>query len=115
MDIILDQIAIWMPCGSKELNLRSSPSGIRYRIRGVNIYKTADSPILRYAKDYSIGKWKTAVKFCLFVRSFNEDAKAVEAALDDVASQITKDEVLKATANATSESFTYTQYFLEDE
>lgn len=103
-----------MPCGSDKLNKRIAPAGERYRKRGTNIYQVSQKPLFRYAKDYQIGKGKSAVKFCLFVRVAEESDDMVEAELDRIAKEISKEEALKATLNATIHDFTYTQYFIEE-
>lgn len=109
MDIILNQIAIWKPCGAKKLNVRKSPVGQQYREKDAVVYKKATKPLIRYAKDYTIGK----VGFSLFLRTDCEDAGKVEAALDKFAKQITKEYALQSTANATASVFEYTPYVFD--
>jgi len=111
MDIILNQIAIWSPCGAKEINIRPSPVGERYRNQNVTAYQTAAKPLIRYAKDYTVGK----VKFSLFVRTFSANADAVEAELDRYAKEITKEYALNAASSASTASFTYTPYAINVE
>lgn len=106
MDIILNQIAIWKPCGAKKLNSRKSPVGQQYREKDSPVYKMATKPLIRYAKDYKIGK----VEFSLFLRTDCENSAQVEFTLDYVAKQLTKDYVLRATANASASVFEYTPY-----
>lgn len=106
MDIILNQIAIWRPCGDKKLNIRKSPSGQRYREQNSVIYKNSVRPLIRYAKDYVVDK----VGFSLFLRTSCDDEAKVETALDYYASKITKDYALQATSNATFGNFEYTPY-----
>lgn len=108
MDIILNQVAIWLPTGAKGINVRKSPLGTRYREYDGVVYKSADKSMVRYAKDYVVSK----VKFSLFVRTFCEDIKQVEAALDAFAQKITKEYVLQATANSTIDQFQYTPFLL---
>lgn len=106
MDIILNQVAIWRPCGAKRLSMRPSPIGTQYRNPDGVVYKQSTKPLLRYAKDYTVKK----VKFSLFLRTFCEDASVVEAALDVFAKEISKEYALKATANADFASFEYTPF-----
>lgn len=110
MDIILNQIAIWTPCGAKTLSVRKSPVGEKYREGNGVVYKHAVKPLIRYAKDYKIKK----LEFCLFLRTFCEDEEKVEAALDNYAAQITKEYALQATANASAGVFEYTPYIFDD-
>lgn len=110
MDIILNQIAIWQPCGSKELNVRKSPSGQQYREPNSVIYKNSIKPLIRYAKDYAVKK----VKFSLFLRTDCEDEEKVESALDYFAKQITKEYALEATETASMSNFTYTPYIFSE-
>lgn len=109
MDIILNQIAIWKKSGAKKLNIRKSPVGQQYREKDAVVYKTAIKPLIRYMKDYKVGK----VEFSLFLRTECEDADKVEASLDDFAKQITKEYALQATATATSSVFEYTPYMFD--
>lgn len=110
MDIILNQIAIWKPCLAKELSIRKSPKGERYREPGGMIYKQAAEPLVRYSKCYAVD----GVEFSLFVRTFCEDKGKVEAALDYYAAKITKEYCLNAVAKADMQNFEYTPFVLED-
>lgn len=107
MDIILDQVAIWRACGAKTLNRRVSPAGIIVRNVDSPVYNKAAVPIIRYCKDYEVGSGKSKVAYCLFVRSKIDNDEFIEQQLDDVAKQITKEQALKASANATTENFEY--------
>lgn len=98
MDIILDQIAIWMPSGAKKLNKRSVPAGSAYRTIDNPVYQKVIEPTFRYCKDYAVNK----LAFCLFVRTKLDDAKLVEKKLDAVAKTITKEQALEAIANSTA-------------
>lgn len=109
MDIILNQVAIWRPCRAKKLNIRKSPAGRQYREPNAVVYKNSTGPLIRYAKDYTIKK----VGFSLFVHTDCEDAAKVESALDNFATQVTKDYALQATANATAAVFEYTPFILD--
>lgn len=109
MDIILNQIAIWKKSGAKKLNIRKSPTGQQYREKDSVVYKIATTPLIRYMKDYKIGK----VEYSLFLRTDCEDVNKVELALDSFAKQITKEYALQATANATASIFEYTPYVFD--
>lgn len=109
MDIVLNQIAIWAPCGAKKLNIRKTQIGEKYRQPSGVVYQTSVKPLIRYAKDYEIKE----VGFSLFLRTDCEDAAKVEAALDYYASQITKEYALRATANVSNTIFEYTPYIFD--
>ena len=108
MDIILNKIAIWRPCGSAKLNKRLSPVGTRYLKNGDATYKTSDSPLIRYCKDYTIDK----VKFSLFVRTDVEDDKKVKAALDACAKELTKAQVLEHLSKGSYMDFDYLDHYI---
>lgn len=110
MDIILNQIAIWRPCGAKELNVRKSPAGRQYREPNAVVYKQSAKPLTRYAKDYTIKK----VSFSLFLHTECDNAEKIESALDYYSSKITKEYALQATATATSAAFEYTPYVFNE-
>lgn len=109
MDIILNQIAIWQPCGAKKLNVRKAPIGQKYREPNGVVYKIANKPIYRYAKDYTVKK----VEFSLFLRTECEDATKVEAVMDAYAKHITKEYALNATSSASIDNFEYTPYIFD--
>ena len=106
MDIILNQIAIWQPCGSQALNVRPAQSGLTYRTPDSPVYQKATSKIIRYAKDYEINN----VKFCLFLRTDCDNAKLIERSLDKYAKKLDKDYILQSTAKADTWHFEYTPY-----
>lgn len=106
MDIILNQIAIWKPCESDNLNKRSVPIGSAYRTIDNPVYQKVNEPMYRYCKDYS-KKFGTKLKFCLFVRTTLNDDKLVEKRLDAVAKTITKEQALEAIANSSINDFKY--------
>ena len=110
MDIVLNQIAIWQPCGAKTLSARKSPNGEKYREPNGVVYKIANKPLYRYAKDYVVKK----VGFSLFLRTDCDNAELVENALDTYAKKITKEYALNATANAYIDNFEYTPYIFSD-
>lgn len=110
MDIILNKIAIWAPCGASKLNKRLSPVGTRYLKNGDATYKTSDSPLIRYCKDYSIDK----IKFSLFVRTDKENDKKVEAALDACAKELTKAQVLEYLSEGSYMDFAYLDNYVKE-
>lgn len=110
MDIILNKIAIWRAYGSETINARPAPLGTRYREVDSPIYKNANKQMVRYAKDYSIGK----IKYCLFLRTFCEDIEVVEKALDSVAAKLEKTYVLENTHNADLNNFVYTDFVFDE-
>lgn len=110
MDIILNKIAIWRPMGADGLTVRPAPLGTRYLEPNSPIYKNANNQLIRYAKDYKIQK----IGFCLFIRTFCTDAKAVEKALDAVAKKLDKTYILEQTHNATLSDFTYTDFIFDE-
>ncbi len=111
MDIILNKIAIWKAPGSEKLTKRVAPLGTRYLEPNSPIYRNAnDKSIIRYAKDYQIGK----ITYSLFLRTFCADEKVVEKALDVVALKLEKAYVLEATHDAGFDSFTYTNFVFDE-
>lgn len=110
MDIILNKVAIWRARNNENFTKRPAPLGTRYREDSSPIYKNAEKPIIRYAKDYTIQK----VKYSLFLRTFCEDEKAVEKALDAVAKKLDKTYVLESTYNADFSNFTYTDFIFDE-
>lgn len=107
MDIVLNQVAIWRACGATKLNKRTSPAGTVVRSLSNPVYAKSAVPVIRYCKDYTIGSGKSTVSFCLFTRTEVENDDLVEKQLDDVAKTITKEQALRASANATMENFEY--------
>lgn len=110
MDIILNKIAIWRPCNSNKLNKRLSPAGTRYREDGNPVYKTSNEPLVRYCKDYAIGK----IKFSLFVRTDKENDKKVEKILDTYAKELSKEEVLEYLTESRDMNFVYADKMIGD-
>lgn len=108
MDIILNQIAIWRPFGSEKILKREAPLGQSFKIAGNPVIQSSQKPLFRYAKDFS----RFGVKFCLFVRTFEEDITAVEKALDDAAKSLKKAEILNGTSEAGNNSFVYLDKFI---
>lgn len=111
MEIILNKIAIWQPVGATVLNQRMGPRDERYQTKDSPVYLTANNSLARYVKDYEV----EGVKFSLFVRTLPDmDPSLVETELDEVADQITKEYALKAAANSSFDSFSYTNYYVEE-
>lgn len=107
MDIILNQVAIWRPCGSSKLNKRIVPAGTGYRTPGSSVYQKSTEPFVRYCKDYEIGKGKSKVGFCLFVRTDIDNDPIIEQQLDAIASSISLEDALRISANSSLEAFEY--------
>ena len=84
--LILNRVAIWQAKYTDDLTMRPSPAGRIYFENGVA--KTSDKTMFRYAKNYKVGKGKTAIKFCLFMMTFSESEKQIEQFLDDIAKTI---------------------------
>lgn len=111
LSIVLDRVAIWSPQMSDGLLVRTAPVGTAYLTKDSMVYKQATQPLYRYVKNYEVGKTKK-VKYCLFVRSFEDDGKFVEDELDRIAKNLTKEVVEKSLADATFVSFVYTDEYL---
>ncbi len=111
MEIILNKIAIWQPVGAKNLNVKLSPSGQKYLEKGNPVFLETKNGLKRCVKDYEDGN----IKFSLFVRTLPEiDDTLIETSLDNVAKKLLKEQILKALASATTEKFTYTNHFIEE-
>lgn len=115
MDIIVDNIAIWRAIPNDSLSVRTQPAGIRALNPTTKLYYQTQDQLRRYAKNYTVGKGKNAVKYCLFVRTFSEDAKNVEAKLDEVAKTITLAQAREINGRADYESFDYLDTYLEED
>ncbi len=107
MDIVLDQVAIWRACGAKTLNKRTMPAGTVVRSVDSPVYNKSLAPFMRYCKDYVVSTGKSKVAYSLFVRTKIDNDRIVEQQLDDIAKKITKEQALRASANATMENFEY--------
>lgn len=83
----LDEVAIWRAKPTDELTIRSNPAGRPYEDN--NIIKKTEDVAFRYAKNYEKGD----KKFCLFVFTYDDNAKAVEKFLDKVAKAVTVTQV----------------------
>lgn len=113
MNIILDNIAIWQPKLGDELTVRKTPAGVKIQKAGTNVITRTEAPIFRYAKNYKT-KGRGGVRFCLFVRTYLDDEKKVEDALDAYAAEVTTKEASEAVAGSDAKHFTYTNKYLED-
>lgn len=112
MDIILNQIAIWKPCGATELNSKISPKGQLYKEANSPAYIEAQEGLVRHTKDYKVKR----VEFCLFVRTKPDVSVSwVESELDRVAKTLSKEYILQSTANADIRTFEYTPHFIGKE
>lgn len=107
MEIILDRIAIWRADFHKGYTVRTIPTNTRYQDKG--IYLKSEKIMYRYAKNYKVGK----TEFCLFVRTYRDDKKGVEAELDKVAKTVTEDYAKKIAVLSTIENFEYLNEFLK--
>ena len=112
MNIILDNIAIWTPKLGDELTVRTTPAGAKHQDATTNLISLTDKTVYRYAKNYKT-KGRNGVRFCLFVRTYSDDAKDIEKQLDDYATKIATNEVADAIAKADSTKFVYTNKYLE--
>ena len=84
--LILNRVAIWQAKYTDDFTMRPSPAGRVYFENG--IAKTSSKPMFRYAKNYRVGKGKTAIKFCLFLMTYSEAEKQIEQFLDGIAKTI---------------------------
>lgn len=108
MDIIIDRIAIWQAKPTKGFTIREVPAGTRYRDHN-NVYCVSDKVMYRYAKNYKVGK----TDFCLFARTFRDDATAIETELDKFAKTIDEAYAKKVVAESTLSKFEYTNTYLK--
>lgn len=106
--LILNRIAIWRPKLNDEFSVRRSPAG-RVHFEN-NIAKTTQSPTYRYAKNYTVGKGKGAVKFCLMIMSEINSEKTFEKLLDTTATKIDIALAQRVVLAATESSFEYTDF-----
>lgn len=112
--VFLDRVAIWRPKNNDSLSVRYDKPGRAYFKN--NVRHLSDKPIIRYAKNYSIGKGKNATKFCLFIMSFEESRKLIESYLDGVAKDIDKSFVQKILMSDDKMDFEWLdEYYKENE
>lgn len=83
----LNEVAIWRAKPLDELTVRANPAGRAYEDN--KIIKQTEKVAYRYAKNYE----KDSIKFCLFVFSYDESAKAVEKFLNKTAKSISEAKV----------------------
>lgn len=111
--LILNRVAIWRPKLNDEFSVRQSPAGRTYFEH--NIAKTTQTPTYRYAKNYTIGKGKNTVKFCLMILTPSRSEKIIESFLDDIAKQIDIAFAQRVAMTATDASFEYTDFYFNEE
>ena len=90
------------------------PAGVVYREPGSQAYVKSTVEMYRYAKNYTAGKGKNAVRFCLFVRDFVDDSKNVEKQLDAVAKGVTVEQAREINSRADYNDFDYLNEFLKE-
>lgn len=115
MDIIRSQIAIWRPKLYDKLTISKIPAGTVYREPGSQAYVKSEAVMYRYAKNYTVGHGKNAVKFCLFARDFTENSKSVENQLDEAAKDITTEQAREINSRPDYNSFDYLNKFIKEE
>ncbi|MBP5724407.1 MAG: hypothetical protein J6X18_12655 [Bacteroidales bacterium] len=106
--IELNRIALWRPKLIDELTVRESGVGRIYTEN--HIIKKTTQKTYRYAKNYT----KKAIKFCLFVLTYCDDAKGVEKQLDKIAKKIDDDFAKQVVGQSTTTTFEYTDFYLEE-
>lgn len=106
--LILNQVAIWRPKLNDGFSVRKSPSGRIYFEN--NIAKTTQRPTYRYAKNYTVGKGKSAVKFCLMIMSEINSEKVFEKFLDDTSKKIDLSLAQRVLITSTESNFEYTDF-----
>ena len=111
--LILNRVAIWKPKLNDDFSIRQSPAGRVYFEH--NVAKTTQTPTFRYAKNYTIGKGKSAVKFCLMLMSELQAEKAIEKFLDETAKKIDIAFAQRVAMTATDASFEYTDFYFNEE
>ena len=111
--LILNRVAIWKPKLNDDFSVRQSPAGRVYFEH--NVAKTTQTPTFRYAKNYTIGKGKSAVKFCLMLMSELQAEKAIEKFLDETAKKIDIAFAQRVAMTATDASFEYTDFYFNQE
>lgn len=113
MEVIIDNIALWRVKINDAFTVRTSAIGTRYKDKN-GADKVAVKPIYRYAKTYTVKDGKSELKFSLFVRTFDTDAKKVEKLLDKTAKGVDLVKVRKAITNPNWAAFEYLNIYLED-
>lgn len=108
----LNRIALWRPKLLDDFTIREAGAG-RPVVENQIISKTK-SKTYRYAKNYSRGKGKDKIKFCLFVVSYSDDADNAEKQLDKIAKKIDIETVKEVVSESTNTNFEYTDFFLKE-
>lgn len=114
MEIIIDNIALWRPKINDEFTIRTSAIGTPY-IDRKGARQITTKPIYRYAKTYTVKDGKEELKFSLFVRTLDTDAKKVEENLDEVAKGITPEQAREAIVNPVYSAFIYLNIYLGEQ
>ena len=114
--LYLNRVIIWRPKLKDEFAVRESPKGRTYFENGVA--RITKEPTYRYAKNYTIGKGKNAVKFCLMFltpSAPSTSGKNIEKFLDETAQKIDIAQVQMAVLNATNVAFEYTDFYFKED
>lgn len=85
----LNQLALWLPMNKDELDVKTFGTGYPYEIRGGIFRATKEQPVVRYAKNYEVGK----TKFSLCLISLEQDVTEMEKWLDAEALKIKEKQV----------------------
>lgn len=110
MNIIeVDRVALWRRMGVSGLTTRQHPAGTAVKERGAEDISRTTAKLYRYAKDYE--------NFCLFARTYSQNAAAVEKQLDAIAAKVTPDQVAEMMSGTILEpaSFVYLDEFLKED
>ncbi|MDR1032716.1 MAG: hypothetical protein LBL84_01740 [Candidatus Nomurabacteria bacterium] len=120
--IFENRVAIWNSLGPvrnpkdktpEKLYIRKQPVAHTY-FNESGVAQHATEPMTRFAKNYSRGKGKSAVRHSLFVFSFLSD-KNVESQLDKIASELSDEAISLAVNNSSSTQFIYSDVYLKKE
>lgn len=108
--IEIDRIALWRKTGVSGLTKRVHPAGTPVIERGASVISPSKDKVYRYAKDYAL--------CTLFARTYHEDDDAVEARLDEVAGNLTDDQIaaiFSRTVMINPQDFEYLDEYLTEE
>lgn len=108
----LNRIALWKPKLCDDFTIREAGAGRPYAENNIILKTTAKT--YRYAKNYSRGKGKSKVSFCLFVVTYSNDGENAEKQLDKIAKKIDIEFVQKVVSESTTTNFEYTDFFMEE-
>ncbi len=107
--LILNRVAIWQPKYGDEFTERPAPAGRTYYEN--NVAKASNQPMRRFAKNYTLGKGKNAVKFCLMMITFSDASAQIEAFLDATAKSVDIELARKVAAGS---SFEYLDIYYKE-